>query len=320
MLDLARRREPLCVCLWAAYRNRLDGRRSGAHRDGPTTRHLCRTRASRKQPLPTRPKTSIKPGCRPPDPGLRPRDLGDEHRPADVQALDGERRSRPGPPALDRHPEPLGLARDALWGEASRARSPRSRAIARRRSRQRCRGTPRLGDPRSQSVEREGQAPRRASPCRSRDPGTPRPSQDPVATVRNTANRSACDRLRTDRAPSSSIIGSGTSRRASRAREASSGAAGSRVRSAGLGTVDQAIPNGISPGGWMPRSRQPSAPRGRSSVGQAKDQAFGAQPQSEQRPGGASAVHRGSHGRPTVHSAHGCCRDDGRLFREAERG
>ena len=27
----------------------------------------------------------------------------------------------------------------------------------------------------------------------------------------------------------------------------------------------------------------------------------------------------GGHGRPTLHSGHGCCRDDGRLLREAER-
>ena len=64
---------------------------------------------------------------------------------------------------------------------------------------------------------------------------------------------------------------------------------------------------------------------------QPKDEVLAPDPEPEQRPGGVERRRSGDgrfgavrvvgvHGRPTVHSAHGCCRDDGRLLREAQRG
>ena len=52
---------------------------------------------------------------------------------------------------------------------------------------------------------------------------------------------------------------------------------------------------------------------------QAQLEVFGPKSQAEERPGVGQGG-SGTHGRPTVHSAHGCCRDDGRLLREAQYG
>ena len=83
---------------------------------------------------------------------------GPEHLAAGVEALDGDRAARPRPPALDRHPEPLGLARRRPPAPGCRTRSARSRASATRRSTPRCRGTPPSSRPgRAEAVERERQ-------------------------------------------------------------------------------------------------------------------------------------------------------------------
>ena len=124
--------------------------------------------------------------------------------PASVQALDLDRWSRLGTPALLGHPEALGLARDPLWGEgpapvvlvAERARDAVGRRVVEKRL-----GRRDLG---AQTVEREGEHGlahllAQAPPCQRRV------SHDPVSTVRctaklfphaRTASRSAARRAR----------------------------------------------------------------------------------------------------------------------------
>ena len=79
------------------------------------------------------------------------------------------------------------------------ARSPRSRACARRRATAGCRRSrPETARRRAERLEREGAAPPRASRCRALGPGSARPSHEPVSTV---ARRSAKSFARSDWTP-----------------------------------------------------------------------------------------------------------------------
>ena len=139
---------------WRRVRRRLVGRRRRRRR----RRLLGAVRRGR--PWPRRPNRSRQP----------------------VEALDRDRRPRPGAPASRRSSGTAGWSRGTpSRRQARRARSPRSRARARPRSTARCRGTPRSRRPARQAVEGEPEHRRRASPCREPRPwngAEPRPGVD----------------------------------------------------------------------------------------------------------------------------------------------
>ena len=103
-----------------------------------------------------------------------------------------------------------------------------------------------------------------------------------------------------------------------RARTAS-GAGGIRARTRGSAASTRRRRTASRRAGGCRPWRAARSAGSSSSVGRRSTRSLVPEAQPEERPGVGRASSRGVHGRPTVHSAHGCCRDDGRLLREAER-
>ena len=196
---------------------------------------------------------------------LRPQ-MPNSH-PTGVEPLDLDRGPRPRPPGLGGHPEPLGLARDALRRERPRAvllvperraRPPLEAALSRKAADS--------ANCAPEAVERErkhgrahllAEAPTLVRAGRARNP---------VSTVRWIGElRGAA----TDCVPIGSPVQLDHQvqlpvARASSSRGTTSDAARTRARTSGLGARDQAMPNGISSGGWIParaRSMKARGPR-----------------------------------------------------------
>ena len=247
--------------------------------------------------------------------------LGAEHVATGLEALDGDRWAAAAHATSPRSCGSAGTVRatpsgasvaDPVGLVAERARHRVRRPVVEERLG--------LGDPGAEPVEGEAEHGRPASPCRSPGRWNGRPSHEPVSTVRKAANflpSTDCDPMGS---PSSStsrwrlpVVGrpAGATApvvlRGSRARTPGSGTSTTRLRTASR-----------RGGGCRPGRRRPGRAARRRSAGAGRGARCGsaarraATRRSRGDPGGV-------HGRPTVHSGHGCCRDDGRVLREAER-